>query len=124
MSELSQNAITLLSTTNVDLSTTAQTTLYTVPTGKSLIIDSIILTAGSDTGASTLTIGQSGALTDFLSTITLQTSTAGNAFYLIPVPSATPALQVSYPAGMIIQVDVTGNSGGSTNSVQLFGYLV
>jgi len=109
----------------VSLAAVAATTLYTVPAGFTAVIDHVDIIVGADAGASTLTIGRSTALTDFLNTQTITALNAANAKgELRPVPSATVPKQVTYAAGVVIQADVTAANGGATNYVHLFGYLI
>lgn len=124
MADLKEYAESLISTTNVDLSGTGQTTLYTVPTGKTLMITKGVLRAGADCGASIITLGRSTALTDFLNSQNLGNIDAGgDAAILQPIPNATPVLNKTYAAGVIIQIDVTTALGGGSNGFDLFGYL-
>lgn len=124
MANLKEKAITLLSTTTLPLNAAAAVTLYTVPVGKRCVLAKAILVAGADASTSALTIGQVGALTDFLGT---QTLTGINAQYDVaimqPVPNATTVLTKSYAAATIIQADVTTGAGGATNTLFLYGYL-
>ncbi len=121
---LKEKAISLLSTTTVSLAANAQTTLFTVPAGKRCVLDGAMIVVGADAGTTTCTIGQVGALTDFLGTQTLSALDAQyDAAYLQPVPNATPALRKSYAAGTVIQIDVGAHAGGATNTVYLFGFL-
>jgi len=121
---LKEKAVSLLSTTTVALNANAQTTLFTVPAGKRCVLDSALLVAGADAGTTTCTIGQVGALTDFLGTQTLSGVNAQyDAAWLQPVPAATPVMRKSYAAGTVIQIDVGANAGGATNTVYLFGFL-
>lgn len=109
----------------VSLAAAAATTLYTVPTGYTAVIDHVDIIVGADAGASTLTIGRSTALTDFLNTQTITALNAANAKgELRPVPNATTVKQVTYAAGVIIQVNVTAANGGATNTMILWGYLI
>jgi len=107
----------------VSLAAAAATTLYTVPAGYTAVIDHVDIIAGADAGASTVTIGRSTALTDFLDTQTLSNLDAdGDKVELRPVPNATPVKQKTYAAGVIIQINVTSAAGGATNYVILWGY--
>jgi len=108
----------------VALNATGATTLYTVPTGYTAVIDHVDIILGADASTSALTIGRSTALTDFLDTQTLSALDAdGDVGRLMPVPNATTVKQKSYAAGVIIQVNVTTGSGGATNYMILWGYL-
>jgi hypothetical protein len=119
--------IYLLSSTTVDLQTDANTTLYTVPTGKRCVLDHADIICG--TAASTtavITIGASTALTDFLGSQTLTNLAATNdVVHCYPIPNATPVKTKSYAAGTVIQLDVgTADVDGSDDAtVNLFGYL-
>lgn len=124
MAALKEKAISLLSTTNLPLNATGATTLFTVPTGKRCVLSHATLVAGADCSTSALTIGQVGALTDFLNTQTLSAIDAANDVGVMrPVPAATTPLQKSYAAGTVIQANVTTGNGGATNALYLFGYL-
>ena len=68
---LEQGAVALLSTTTVSFGADGQTTLYTVPVGKRCVLFGAMVVAAADCGATTITIGQVGALTDFLAAQTL-----------------------------------------------------
>jgi hypothetical protein len=124
MVNLKEKAITLLSSTTVSFAANAQTTLYTVPVGKRCVLDGAMLIAAADCGTTTCTIGQVGALTDFVGTQTLSAIDAQyDACYIQPVPNATPALRKSYAAGTVIQIDVGAHAGSAGNTVMLYGTL-
>lgn len=124
MAALKEKAITLLSATTVSLASATQTTLFTVPTGKRCVLDSAVIVAGADASTSTVTIGKSTALTDFLGTQTLSNLDAQyDVVTLVPIPAATPVKAKSYAAADIIQISVTSAVGGATNTVYLFGFL-
>jgi len=125
MSELNELTEALLSSTTVALNAVAQTTLYTVPVGKRLIITKAIFIAGAGAGDGVLTIGEQGSATDFLGAQTLSNLAAQyDVAILQPVPNATPVLNKSYAAGSIIEADVTaGSTGGAANTMLLFGIL-
>lgn len=127
MSALSENAVTLLSSTTVALNANAHTTIYTVPAGKRCILSHAILVAGADAGTSDISIGQNGAETDFVGAIDLANVNAQyDACRLAPVPvaaTASAALEKSYAAGTVIEAAVTNQAGGVTNTLYLFGTL-
>lgn len=125
MSELNELTEVLLSETTVPLNATGQTALYTVPTGKRLLIIKALLIAGASAGDGVLTIGKQGSATDFLAAQTLSNLAAEfDVAILQPVPNATPVLNKSYAAGSVIEADVTtGSTGGATNTMLLFGIL-
>jgi len=108
----------------VSLAAAANTTLYTVPTGYTCVIDHVDLILGGDASTSAITIGRSTALTDFLDTQTLSALDAdGDKTCLRPVPHATSVKEKTYAAGTIIQVAVTTGNGNATNYMILWGYL-
>ena len=126
MAELNERTLKKLTITPVtlDLSGTGQTTIYTVPAGKIMMPFAIGLVAGADCGASVITAGRVGALTDFLGSQTLgNIDAAGDMALLMPVPNATPVLLKTYAAAVVFQIDVTTALGGATNYVDLFGWL-
>lgn len=124
MSALSENAVVLLSATTVALNADADTTIYTVPTGKTCILSHAILVAGADAGTSDLSIGQNGAETDFVGATNLDNlDAAGDACLLMPVPSATPSKLKRYVAGTVIEAKVSNQAGGASNTLYLFGLL-
>ena len=127
MAALNENAVTLLSATSVaDLSAEVQTTLYTVPTGKKLLLTEAWLETAGDVGAALdVTIGQSGALTDFVGTTAGDNLDADEDVILLkPVPSATPATNKLYAAGTVIQIDVATAGNAVAGVVYLFGILI
>ena len=122
--ELNQKAVSLLSATVVSFGADGQTTLYTVPTGKRCVLTHAVVVAGADAGGTTMSIGQVGALTDFLAVNTLGNLDAQyDAVVLQPIPNTTPLKGKSYAAGTVIQADVGSHAGGATNTVYLFGFL-
>ena len=125
MPELNTKSITLLSATTVALNANADTTLYTVPTGKRCVLECAVIVAGADAGATTqLSIGADGAETDWLAANTLSNLDAQyDAVILRPIPNTTPLKSKSYAAGTVIQAQVTNQSGGATNTLYLFGFL-
>lgn len=133
MADAREYVESLLSTTTVDLSGTGQTTLFTVPTGKTAVLTKAVIRVGADAGASVITIGRSTALDDFLDFQDLSNLDAnGDVGLLRPsVPDevdssgdkAVVEVLKTYAAGVIIQADVVTALGGATNYIDLFGYL-
>ena len=126
MSRLVENGIALLSVTTVttNLSTTGATTLYTVPVGKSCILFPSWLKAAGDVGVSlAVTVGQVGALTDFIGTTNGDNLDAANDIILLaPVPSATPATNKVYAAGTVLQINIAVGGNAVAGTVYLFGF--
>jgi len=116
----------MLSVTAIsDLSSEAQTTLYTVPSGKTLILTKALLRVAGDVGANgVVTIGQNGANTDFVGTTNLDNAdAAGDVVLIAPVPSATPATLKEYTAGEVIELDVATAGNSVAGTLYLFGIL-
>jgi len=113
----------LLSTTTVAFNAGADTTLYTVPTGKRCILTYAIVVAAGDAGATTtLSIGQDTAETDFLPANTLSNLDAQyDSVILQPIPNTTPLKIKSYAAATVIQAQVASQSGVAGNTIYLFG---
>jgi len=114
-----------VSSTLVAFNTTGQTTLYTVPAGKIFILLKVFIRSGADAGATTVTFGRVGALTDWANTRTLSNlDAAGDVVKIDLLNSVTPVKSKTYAAGVVLQIDVTTALGGATNYVDLFGYLI
>ena len=125
MADLKESAIGLLSSTTVAFNANADTTLYTVPTGKRCVLSHAIVIAGADAGATTtLSIGQNTAETDFVGACTLSNLDAQyDAVILQPIMNSTPVKNKSYAAGTVIEAKVANQSGGATNTVKLYGTI-
>lgn len=125
MSLLSTKAETLLSATTVSFAANADTTLFTVPTGRRCVLTCAVIVAAADAGATTqVSIGQDTAETDFLAANTLSNLDAANDVVVVrPIPNTTPLKGKSYAAGTVIQAQVTNQSGGAGNTIYLFGFL-
>ncbi len=119
---------THLSETALDVQSTGQTTIYTVPTGLRLIIDKIIIIAGATASPTAIvSFGQNGATTDFVGNQTLTNLAAQfDVVQIMPIPNSTPVKTKSYAAATVIEADVTTNDadGGTDNRVLLFGTLI
>jgi len=111
---------------SVDLNSETQTTLYTVPTGKKCVLNYVRLrNISADCASAVVTVGQVGALTDFLGSQTLSgLNAAASTGILTPVPNATTVKGIEYTAGEVIQIDVATAAGSAcTATVELFGTL-
>jgi hypothetical protein len=116
---LNENAITLLSTTTgVDVKTAASTTLYTVPTGKTLYIHSVVLRDPSASMAG----GTSYSITNFRQTVDLSSLTTLGTDYIVLDGNNVKYTETA--AGVIIYfVVTTGSTAACTATIDLFGYL-
>lgn len=126
MASLREKGIALVSDTTVsDLSSVAETTIYTVPVGKVFVPTEAWLRAAGDVGAALVcSIGQNGAETDFVgATNGDNLDAAGDCIIMKPVPSATPATNKSYAAGTVIKFNVSVAGNAVVGRVFLFGFL-
>ena len=126
MADLFENADGLLSITAIaDMSAVAETTLYTVPAGKTLIITKVKVRINADLGAScTVTVGQDGAETDFVGTQTLSNLDAQfDVVTLAPIQNATPVKEKEYVAAELIKFAVTAGGNAIASTVYLYGTL-
>ena len=124
MPKLSTKSVVLLSTTIVAHNAEAQTTLYTGPPGYRYAIDHTKIEAAGDEGATDITLGQVGALTDFIGTTQLDNLDAQYDLVTVrPIQADPPVKQKSYAAGTVFQVDVTAANGNAGNTYLLYGTL-
>tara|TARA_R100001530_G_scaffold124107_1_gene92211 strand:- start:1713 stop:2105 length:393 start_codon:yes stop_codon:yes gene_type:complete len=127
MANLKEKAVALLgSVDSVNLNALAQTTIYTVPTGKKCVLDHVrIRNLSANATNTTVTIGQVGALTDFLNTQTLSGLNAAAATGILsPVPNATTVKGIEYTAGEVLQIDVTVVASiACTATIEFFGTI-
>lgn len=124
MANLRENSCSLLSTTTIALNADADTTIYTVPTGKRCILSHAILVAGANANSTDFSIGSDGAETDFIPTQQLDNLDAQyDAVILMPVPNTTPTKTKSYAAATVIQAKVSNQAGGASNTLYLYGML-
>ena len=127
MAALNESAITLLSSTAIaSFAATGATTLYTVPTGKKLVLTEAWLETAGDVGASlAFTIGRSTALTDFVGTTNGDNLDADEDIIIVkPVPSATPSTNKIYAAAVAIQLNVAVAGNAVAGVCHLFGFLI
>lgn len=123
--ELKENALTKVSSTTVDFSAVAATTLYTVPAGKLFVPVLAIIRAGADAVATDVTFGRSTAKTDWLGTTQLDNLDADGDQVKVEQTNANPPNKSkTYAAGVLFQCDVIVAQGGASNKIDLFGYLI
>ncbi len=118
-------SIALLSATTISFAVDADTTIYTVPTGKRCVLShAIVIAAGDAGGTTTLSIGADGSETDFVPANTLSNLDAQyDAIILMPIPNTTPLKIKSYEATTIIEAQVASQSGIAGNTIYLFGII-
>lgn len=120
--------VQLSKTSSINMKSTGQTTLYTVPAGKTAIITHIMVrvtSASNVTGVPIITAGVTASWTSILASTTLTNLDATGEYVLIHVSS--PSIQTA--AAGVIKLDVataaTTTGGGDTYvaEVRLFGFL-
>ena len=130
MADLKEKAISLMSSTascDLNAANGTEKSLYTVPAGKVLVVDHIIMRAFSAAcTTAVVTFGKTGGTCDeFLGDQTL-TAISGTGDYLIvsPVPNATPPMAEFFTAAQVFAMELTTQEGGAlTCTVDVFGYL-
>lgn len=128
MADLKAKAVALLgSEDEVDLNDDASsTTIYTVPTGMKCVLDHVrIRNISANCTSATCTVGQTGALTDFLGTQTLSgLNAAASTGILRPLPNATTVKGIEYTAGETLVFRVVAAAGVTcTATVEFFGTI-
>lgn len=114
----------LLSSTTLSFAADGDTTLYTVPASTTCVLTKAIIIAGDNANSTDLSIGQSGATTDWLPTNQMDNLDAsGDAIIVMPVPATTPTKCKAYAATTVIKATVANHNGGATNTIKLFGIL-
>jgi len=124
---MNAEGISLVSVVTVDHSGAAATTLYTVPYGENggtiyFAWDKTRIIAAGDEAATDITLGQVGALTDFMNTTQLDNLDAQwDSVDVRPIPADPPVKQKMYPSGTVLQVNVTVANGNAGNIYMTFG---
>jgi hypothetical protein len=114
----------LLSSTTVDFDADGDTVLYTVPASTTCVLTKAIIIAADNANSTDLSIGQSGATTDWLPTNQMDNlDAAGDAIIVMPVPATTPTKCKAYAATTTIKATVSNKNGAAGNTIKLFGIL-
>ena len=133
MADLRENAIALLeSTAAVDLNGAAgtETSLYTVPVGKTCIVTHIVIRGMSaDAANAVATFGKTGGSCDEWrgdQTLSgLDGTTKYTVLYLDQGTNDTPEAAVQFSAADVVGIEITTAAGSaSTATIDVFGYLV
>lgn len=112
----------------IDLKVTGQTTLFTVPAGKTLIITDVIVRATSaDTVAVApiVRVGKTASFNEWAPLATLTNLTAAGSFYSL-APFAIALIRQTFAAAEVVKIDVqTGATAVAlVATVHVIGYLV
>jgi len=118
----------LASVSGIDLKTAAQTTLYTVPTGKTCLITEVVLfatAATAVTSAPIIRIGKTAGFNEWLGLTTLTGLDTTNEFLSLS-KSANLLIHQSFAAAEVIKIDVGTVATATTLTVKafVFGFLV
>ena len=130
MSALNENAITRVSTiTGINAKTVAVTSLYTVPTGKTLVPMFVVIrvTAFTDGGKGVQVIasfgGNAATYDDFLNSVTY--TVANNGFFQTDGPADSTEVTLQAAADVFsISIETGSDATTETWAVDVFGYLV
>lgn len=117
--------VRVLETVNVDFSVVGETALYSGVSGEFYIPIAAVVRVKSDAGATQVTIGRSGEVTDFLNTQTLSNLNSSDEMAILqPIPSATPVGLKTYEGLTELRMNVENADGGSVNWVDVLGYVI
>lgn len=121
-SSLLTSGVALLSTTSVSLNANGNTQIYTIPSGKSLILDKVIIVVGAG-GASAsriVSVGVAAGTTAFVNAQTLSPAPASGEMVVL-TPITTNRVGTT---GEVVVIAVSGSGTSSTtNTAYLFGTL-
>jgi len=127
MGKLQETTLCLLQKTAITTFVTlnAETTVYTVPTGRTCILSHGWLKVAGDVGPNlVVTVGQNGDEDDWVGLTAASNLDADlDVIIISPVPSATPATLVEYVAGELIKFKVTTAGNAVAGTFYLFGFL-
>ena len=122
MSALNENAITRLATVLVDFTTGTPTLIYTVPFGKSLIVDHIVLRAASASLTSvSISFGYNVTCNDLFPNA-MHTSIISSLKYRLITPDTSTGPIIGI-AGSGLFVKANGTQA-ATAIIETFGYLI
>jgi hypothetical protein len=126
-SDLKTFAVTLLGSAVVDLQNgDAKSTVYTVPTGKTMVPVFVIIRnpSGSLTGGTDFDIGSGANADTWRQTIDLSSMTATTDYMVIGPIAATPVKYTLEAAAAAFGIKpITGATGDETATMDVFGYL-
>ena len=120
-----ENGIAMVAiVTTIDHSSATAQDLYEVPSGFRFLWDHVKIEAAGDEAQTDITLGQVGALTDFIGTTQLDNLDAQyDVVKVQPIQADPPEMQKSYAAGTQLQVNVTAANGNAANTYMIFGTL-
>lgn len=119
----------LLKTTNdINLVNTGATTLYTVPSGKTLIITEIVIritAVNTFLSGATVSVGKDASYNEWLTATAMGALSATNQFRMLS-HSAAELLYQSFAAGEVVAINVTVGAAATSlvAACDVFGYLL
>lgn len=118
----------LATVTAIDLTTAAQTTLYTVPAGKTLYITEIlirIIGVITFVSGATIGIGKAASYNEWLAATAMGALSSTTQFRLLS-HSAAGLIYQSFAAGEVVKINVTVPAVSTllTAACDVFGYLL
>lgn len=128
MSYLPNPISKLVTVTGIDLTATAATNLFTVPTGKTLICTEIIIRITAVTtfiSGATIAVGKTASYNEWLAATAMGALSATNQFRMLS-HSAAGLIYQSFAAGEIIALNVTVGAVSTllTGACDVYGYLI
>ena len=123
---LIENSIALLKTTTaVDMKTAQKNTLYTVPTGKTAYVTSVVIreTSASLAGGTDYDLGTGANADTWRQTNDLSTMTTAGTDYM-EIRGAANTKYTDNAAASVFGIKViTGSTGAATAVIDVFGFL-
>ncbi|KKN21002.1 hypothetical protein LCGC14_0929730 [marine sediment metagenome] len=123
---LNENAITKLATvTGVDMKTVQKNTLYTVPTGKTAYVTSVVIreTSASLAGGTDYDFGTGANADTWRQTNDLSSMTTAGTDYMEIRGAANTKYTDNAAAAVFGIKPITGSTGAATAVIDIFGFL-
>jgi hypothetical protein len=111
----------LLSSTVVDMKTVATTSLFVVPTGKSLVITRVVIRNPTASLAGGVDYDLTDGSTDWIATLDLSGVITTASYHVATAPTNAPVYVAADDFGIAV---VTGSTLAANATVEVFGYLV
>ena len=126
ISALNENSIARLATVSgVDMKTAGKTTLYTVPTGKTLYVTHVVVRepSASMAGGTDYDIGTGANADTWRQTVDLSSMTTASTDYMV-ISGADVTKYTDSAAAAVFGIKViTGTTAACTATIDVFGFL-
>ncbi len=126
MTALNENAITRLATvTGVDMKTAGKTTLYTVPTGKTLYVTHVVIRepSASMAGGTDYDLGTGANADTWRQAVNLSSMTTPSTDYMVIMGADVTKYTDSAAASVFGIKVITGTTAACTATIDVFGFL-